>query len=585
MENTPEVTGKTIIAKYPFTAEGADRLRSNPNGHGEDWPVVYVLAGQKEAYVGETSSAYQRMGNHLVNPIRTKALDCAYIFFNDCFNKSAILDIENMLIEHMHADGKYELQNLNEGQSKMHNYYQRGFYKDVFNNIWLQMQEKKISLAEHSALAIENSDIFKFSPYKSLTDEQYQAEQVILSEIGDTLASGQKRTLFIMGGAGTGKSVLAISLLKYLMDVIHGNIDYQDLDELPEDMDLQISLNKKLTAQKERLTRIAFVVPVPAFRKTVSDVFHHAKSLKNVDVLSPSDLAHAEPYDLVVVDEAHRLKQRKKLTNYGAFDQCCQDLGLPNTANELDFVEKQSKYATVLFYDPNQSVRVSDVPKANFDALIEPHDKNLFSLTNQMRLLAGKKYIDYWHSVLFNQPNSLLKPDFKGTGYDFRIYDDCAQMVAAIKAKSAVCDGLCRTVAGYAFPWRRKMRDKPNQKFAQDYDFEIQGRQYNWNFSRTDWATNPQAEDQIGCIYTCQGYDLNYAGVILGPDISFDPVQKKIMVVPSAFLDKYSKDQEDSAKTIENILNAYLVLLTRGIRGTYIYCTDPALRLYLESQF
>jgi DUF2075 family protein len=539
MENPALVTGKTTIVKYPFSEEGAAHLKNSSNGHGEDWPVVYVLSGAQEAYVGETSSAFQRIGNHLGNPVRTKALDTAYIFFNDYFNKSAILDIENMLIEHMQADGKFELQNLNEGQSKMHNYYQRAFYKDVFNNIWSQMLSKRIGLANHSALAIENSDIFKFSPYKSLTDEQYLTEQQLLSFIADAILAGKKRTLLVLGGAGTGKSVLAISLLKYLADVLKGNIDYQDLENLPDDIDFQGTINKSLVSCKDRLSRIAFVVPVPAFRETVKAVFRQVKALKNIDVLSPSDLAHSAPYDLIIVDEAHRLKQRQKLTNYGAFDECCNELGVANTANELDWVEHQAKGVVILFYDPMQTVRISDVPREDFEALEEPGQKNVLSLFNQMRILAGKEYIDYWKSILHNSPNHLFKPNFRKMGYDFRIYDNCAQMIEDIKAKSAECGGLCRTVAGYAFPWRRKMRDKSHQTYDRDYDFEIQGQKYNWNFSRTDWANNSKADDQIGCIYTCQGYDLNVAGVILGPDIGFDPASKKIVVHPETFLDKY----------------------------------------------
>ncbi|OPZ24459.1 MAG: hypothetical protein BWZ03_00169 [bacterium ADurb.BinA186] len=585
MINPAEATGKTKIVKYPFSGEGQARLKANSNGHGEDWPVVYVLSGTKEAYVGETSSASQRIGNHLDNPVRLKTLDSAYIFFNDYFNKSAILDIENMLIEHMHADGKFVLQNLNEGQSKMHNYYQRAFYKDVFNDIWSQMLSKRIGLANHTALAIENSDIFKFSPYKSLTDEQYQTEQVLLSYIANSVSSGNKRTLLVHGGAGTGKSVLAISLLKYLADVLNGNVDYQDLEDLPDDIDFQGSINKTLISCKDRLQRIAFVVPVPAFRETVKRVFSKVKSLKTIDVLSPSDLAHSQPYDLVVVDEAHRLKRRQKLTNYRAFDKCSADVGLSSASTELDWVERQTKGVVVLFYDPLQTLRISDVMRRDFEALEEPGGTNVVSLFNQMRLLAGKNYIDYWESVLSNRPNPLLKPDFKKTGYDFRIYDNCAQMILDVKAKSSECGGLCRTVAGYAFPWRRKMRDKSNQKFDRDYDFEIQGQKYDWNFSRTDWATNPKADDQIGCIYTCQGYDLNVAGVILGPDITFDPIQKRIVVKPEAFLDKNSKDKNDLAKTSENIINAYLVLLTRGIRGTFVYAEDENLRKYLISLF
>lgn len=85
----------------------------------------------------------------------------------------------------------------------------------------------------------------------------------------------------------------------------------------------------------------------------------------------------------------------------------------------------------------------------------------------------------------------------------------------------------------------------------------------------------------IGCIYTCQGHDLNYAGVIFGKDITYNPLINKIEYHPDEFIDTYSKSA-DIDKTIKNIINAYLVLLTRGVYGTYIYAVDKNLREYIK---
>ena len=152
-----------------FYSKGALELFNSKSGKGIDWPVVYILDGkdgQKPvAYVGETSSAYQRMKQHLENEAR-KPMANAYVLFNEMFNKSAILDIENMLIEHMHADSLLELQNLNNGQSKFHNYYQRGLYKELFKKIWKQLRDR--GLAKKTLIQVENSEIFKYSPLSSL---------------------------------------------------------------------------------------------------------------------------------------------------------------------------------------------------------------------------------------------------------------------------------------------------------------------------------------------------------------------------------------------------------------------------------
>lgn len=165
----------TKIKEYPFTIDGAKLLFKD--NKGTNWPVVYVLSGKdnKEglvAYIGETSSAYNRMNQHLENKER-KCMIKEYVLFNDKFNKSAILDIENMLIEHMNADTVFDtLQNLNRGQSKSHDYYQRGLYKEIFSDIWKQL--RKLGLAKLSQNRIENSEVFKYSPFKQLTNEQFE---------------------------------------------------------------------------------------------------------------------------------------------------------------------------------------------------------------------------------------------------------------------------------------------------------------------------------------------------------------------------------------------------------------------------
>lgn len=157
-------------------------------------------------------------------------------------------------------------------------------------------------------------------------------------------------------------------------------------------------------------------------------------------------------------------------------------------------------------------------------------------------------------------------------------------MFEAIKSKNIEYKGLCRMLAGFSFYWRKKARDKKNIKYNQNYDFEIDGHYYCWNedFNASDFITNDKNIEKIGCIYTSQGHDLNYAGVIFGEDISYNPETKQIMYHPDKFIDTYSKSS-DINKTINNIINAYLVLLTRGVYGTYIYAVDKNLREYINS--
>lgn len=577
---------KTDIKEFPFTPQGAEELFKT--NRGVDWPVVYILDGKDGkspiAYVGETSSAHTRMLQHLDNPVRNGMVS-EYVLFNDMFNKSAILDIENMLIEHMHADAKFELQNLNNGQSKYHDYYQRVLYKELFKDIWKQLRRK--GLADKSLLEVENSKVFKYSPFKQLTDEQYDLEVKLLQDIGEALRTQTKKEIVVEGGAGTGKSILAISLMKYIADIVSQKVNYTDVEsyeDLAEAVDY-LRLNGLLSQYKD--LSMAFVTPVTEFRHTVEDVFKNIPTLKKIDVVSPVDLTKKPGgYDIVMVDEAHHLGSYGKATSHLSFKQADDRLGFADyeSTTQLDWIKKQSKLVTILFYDRKQSTSGADVPEKDFLALAMNPANKWYSINNQIRLIAGRDYIVYWDQLLRGLTTKDA-PDFKKTGYDFRIYDDCAKMFDDIKQKDKECDGLCRVLSGYGFHYTKSMRDKKGANAKQDYDFIIDGKKYSWNGINENFATDPKSLGLVGSVFTSQGYDLNYAGVIFSNDIHFNKGTGKIECLPKNYYDKHGKVGTDVSKTIDDIINSYLVLLTRGIRGTYIYACDSDLRDYLKAKF
>lgn len=131
-----------------------------------------------------------------------------------------------------------------------------------------------------------------------------------------------------------------------------------------------------------------------------------------------------------------------------------------------------------------------------------------------------------------------------------------------------------RMIAGYAWPWISK-NDKTKK------DIEIQGVQRMWNHCTEGWAHSPEAIDEVGCIHSIQGYDLNYAFVILGNDIGYDS-SKGIIVHPDCYFDQNGKKTADYDELLKYIRHVYYVLLTRGIKGTYLYVCDDNLRNYLS---
>ena len=130
-------------------------------------------------------------------------------------------------------------------------------------------------------------------------------------------------------------------------------------------------------------------------------------------------------------------------------------------------------------------------------------------------------------------------------------------------------------VAGYAWPWISK-KDKTLK------DISIQGRNRMWNHVTEGWVHTEEAIDEVGCIHSIQGYDLNYAYVILGSDIGYDPNKKEIVVHPENYYDSNGKRTASYEELLEYIKNIYYVLMTRGIKGTYLYVCDDNLREYLS---
>lgn len=519
------------ITTFPFDKSKFDKIKEFR--FGKNWPVVYILNDDKELYVGETTSAYYRSKQHYENPERQK-LKNIHIITDEEYNKSATLDIESWLIQYISADGKYILQNGN-GGLKNHNYYDRIKYKTKFEIAWDKLRE--IGIVKNTLEDLKNSDLFKYSPYKSLSDDQL----IVAKKIFKDIVKNKTNTFIVNGKPGTGKTVLATYLFKYFK-------------EKDETKDLKIGL----------------VVPMTSLRKTISRVFSKIKGLKSNMIIGPSGVIKQQ-YDVLIVDEAHRLQRRKGIMGFGSFDKVNKVLGLGKDGTQLDWILKSSKHQ-IFFYDENQSIKPADIRSTDFKKLkVIKHE-----ITSQMRIEAGEDYINFIEAIFnLEKPHNTF---FKN--YDFKIFDDIEEMINEIKKKENEFK-LSRVVAGYAWPWHTNP-GKKNQK--QNYDIEINGLKLVWNSTPQDWVNSPNAINEVGCIHTVQGYDLNYVGVIIGPEFYYNSLNNKFGVDKEKYFDINGRNGITDPNELERyIINIYKTLLTRGIKGTYIYIVDKNLREYFRN--
>ena len=550
-----------VSEPYNFNKEALSNIEQN-HWVKNQWPLVYFIRNENKrvAYVGESTSAYNRIKNHLSNPDRAN-LEKISIIGSEKFNKSATLDIEASLIQYISAEGTYELQNGNYGQIT-HNYYQRDLYKNLFKEVWKKLIEKKI--VTKSLSEIENSELFKYSPYKSLNEEQYNS----VIEILEALNKNESNRIFIKGSAGTGKTILAT----YLIKLLHSEISDNKFEEYNEEEIREINFIKSFQ-KKYPEAKIGLVIAMTSLRESLKEVFRKVPGLSASMVINPAEtFSSKKKYDLLIVDEAHRLRQYKNISWMGAFKKNNQKLGLGNEGNELDWILANSKNQ-IFFYDSAQTIKPSDIDENHFSALLNNGCTIQLQLSSQMRAKGGNDYIQFVDNLL--SVNNSNNSNYSAANYELCFFDSLKDLYSELTIKEKEF-GLCRLIAGYSWPWLSK-----ENKMAIDID--IDGLKFQWNQTDKDWINSTNAFNEIGCIHTTQGYDLNYVGVIFGKEINYNKQTNSIEVDREQYFDINGKKGISNIENLKSfIINIYKTIMYRGIKGTYVYACNEELREYLK---
>ena len=294
----------------------------------DNWPMLYILENGKQAYIGESTHVKTRMTQHAITEEKC-IFKKVHFIYSKLFNQSVTFDYESKLIQYIVADELFQVTNKNSGIADKQ-YYQKEEYDERFEILWRKLQKEK--LVKHSLEELENSDLFKYSPYKELNDSQRKAVEEILFKIKE----GSVKRVVVNGMPGSGKTIVAIYLIKYLAD-----------------------------SEEYAGKQIGFVVPQTSLRKTMKFIFKSIYGLSPAQVLSPSDITKKK-YDILIVDEAHRLHQYKNISYMGTFKQNCESLGLTTESDELDWILQQAD-CTVLFYDSRQVVGPSGIDFQRFN--------------------------------------------------------------------------------------------------------------------------------------------------------------------------------------------------------------------------
>lgn len=566
---------RTSLTDYP-----------DPTGKLRNWPAVYAINDHRDVYVGETGNALLRMSQHRRDP-RKEHLKVARIVLDDTFHRSACYDLESLLIQWLYSDGRFRVINANDGH-RNEEYAGRASFQPRFREIFDDLRGR--GLFRQSLPAIENSEFFKLSPFKSLVPDQEGAILEILKVLFGALARDKRTTTVVSGGPGTGKTIVGISLVKTLRDIASSR-GVEDAEQGNAISDFFASGYPEML----RGLRIGMVVPQQSLRRSIARVFDRTVGLERSMVVTAYDVGMSkEPYDVLVVDEAHRLNQRANQSSgslNAAFRTINERLFGADSLEytQLDWIRKQASH-TVLLMDAEQSVRPADLSSDVVAKTIQEARSNVsfFPLKTQMRVKAGSDYIGFVRKMLSGE--NPTRPDLGE--YEFLLFDDMGAMEDLVRKRDRQF-GLARLAAGYAWEWKSDPKKKGMKRVPlaeRPYDIQIDGRRWRWNSTDKDWINSAHSVDEVGSIHTLQGYDLNYAGVVIGRDLRLDPITGSIRFDRTHYWDKKGFENnrmrgivytdEDVERYVKNI---YAVLLTRGIRGTYVYVCDEALREHLRA--
>ena len=567
------------IRNYSFDQSTINNLATADHLE-ENWPVVYQIYNNQQIYIGETTNLKNRMSQHLANAEKSSLKHGSLkVVFDETFNKSAALDLESYLIQYFSGDGKFRVLNRNDGMCDR-DYYGRENYRKTFEEIWNRLRELKI--ADKTISEINNSELFKFSPYKNLNFEQLNVVTEIVQNIDEAITGNTKSLSVIDGDAGTGKTIVIMYLAKLLADL--QSFDNKN-DDIDDESNFNIFFELENINQKFKNKSIALVIPQPSLCGRIRKIFDKIDlGDANMKIFSPIQFGKSnDDFDITLVDEAHLLKVGVTGTLGKQVHEIDQKIfGNTDIHSELEWIMAKSKNVVMVFSD-QQRIRPANISKSDILKYSDEYNMREYWLKTQMRSLGGKKYIDYIHDILSNDLRPTQKEIFKD--FEAKIFTNIQDFVAAMQKRESEY-GLSRMVAGFAWKWSSK-EDK------REYDIRIDGMEFRWNSTQNNWIGSKNAPEEVGSIYTVQGDDLNYVGIIIGNDLLYR--NGKLIFNREACADSgamkrsqrqvANNEQISEDDMLEQILRIYRILMNRAVKGVYIYACDEELSKYLANYF
>jgi uncharacterized protein len=418
--------------------------------------------------------------------------------------------------------------------SRLKELLENGSGFEIFNRFMQSRLHPSKKLLDNVKKIIRNDVVF------SLLNEQLVAKNLIWARCRRAIKKIEKSVIIVHGGPGTGKSVIALNILaeaaQKKLNVRYGCKSKPFIEGL-----------KNLTG------------------RGVEIVFN------NLYQFVPGKVKENE-LDLLLIDEAHRIEKSSNHRYTLAQDRT----DMP----QMEQLVRCSK-TTVFFIDDRQNVRSSEV--GNSGLIREVADKfgaglHEVSLQTQYRCMGSNDYLIWVESVLgYSEEKRIFR---KNDQFDFRIFSSPKEIMDLLMNKESEKPNSARMVAGFCWPWSSSL-DKNGElvKDVKIVDFAMPWETHG-NITRIpkgyvkwyEWAYKPEGIKQVGCIYTAQGFEFDYVGVIIGNDLCVDRSGQKLSADILATKDTTLRSNRENFE--KHVKNIYRTLLTRGMKGCYVYFTD-----------
>lgn len=556
LEVIPENAGITIEYGIPLTSKRIDVVISGYNIEHKPTLIILELKQWEYAKLVKNQDACVKT---LIGKNEKNVLHPAYqvlTYKELLMNYNVVIEKNNINIIPLVYLHNYDLKLDDDLFDKKYSPYYKKVYmfgKDdvselkyiLENNICFGDDLKVINMVDNSEIkptkkltnVIHNMILTKKE--FTLLDEQKIIMEDILKHVLDAYKSVNKKVIIIKGGPGTGKSVLAINALGELLSL--GLVGAY--------------VSKNMAPRKVYKN----ILTTPDNTFSVNDLFKSSGYFFR-DRLNK--------YDFLLVDEAHRLQEKSGIHN---------NIGV----NQIKEIIEAAK-CSIFFVDEKQAITLKDIGSiANITYFANMCEAEIieYELVSQFRCNGSDSYLDFIDNFLYN------KKDKVNFHFDFRVIDSPSKLYELVKNKNT-CNNA-RLLAGFC--WNRYSKQADNQDY---HDIKIGDFSLSWNLKHgEEFAIRENAINEVGCIYNVQGLEFDYVGVIIGPDLIYHDRKLYTDYKARASTEKslyglhvlLKEDKEKYEKLADTIIrNTYRVLLTRGMKGCYVYACDEKLQEHLK---